>query len=157
MLRPTPSAQATPALRTATWVLIGALSLQLTWGAFLAGLKAVLMAPTWPDINGLWLPEAVWSELPWQHPLSVHFIHRTLGYLLLTGFCAWWWASRRALAVQRHLVLGLGLTQVLLGILTVLFSTHEGALLWFGLAHQLVGSALVASLVASAHELRTSG
>ena len=155
VLRPTPSAQATPALRTVTWVLIAGLAVQLTWGAFIAGLKAVLMAPTWPDINGQWLPAAVWSEVPWRHPLSLHFIHRTLGYLLLAGFCAWWWASRRALGVQRHLVLGLGLAQVLLGIFTVLYSIHAGALLWLGLAHQLVGSALAAALVAGAHELRT--
>lgn len=155
VLRPEPSAQATPALRKATWTLVGLLALQLTWGAFLAGLKAVLMAPSWPTINGMWLPDAVWSELPWQHPLSVHFIHRTLGYLLLVGFGAWWWATRKTLGLERHLVLGLGLAQVLLGISTVVFSVHQGALLWFGLAHQLVGSALVASLVASAHALRS--
>ncbi len=156
VLQPLPSPRSTPALRKATWVLVGVLAVQLTWGAFLAGLKAVLMAPTWPTINGMWVPGAVWSELPWQHPLAVHFIHRTLGYLLLGGLCAWWWATRGALGFPRHRVLALGLTQVVLGISTLLFSTQPGALLWFGLAHQLVGSALVASLVASAHELRAA-
>lgn len=154
VLRPRPSAQATPALRKLTWALVGLLALQLTWGAFLAGLKAVLMAPSWPDINGTWLPNALWSELPWQHWQSVHFIHRTLGYLLLVGFIAWWWASRRALGLERHLVLGLGLSQVVLGVFTLIYATHGDGLLWFGLAHQLVGSALVASLVGGAHELR---
>ncbi len=136
-------------LHRAGWVLLGLLAVQLTWGAFMAGLKAVLMAPTWPDINGQWLPAVVWSELPWQHPLSVHFIHRTLGYGLLVGFAVFWWVSRRALRWERHLVLGLALVQVVLGVVTVLYSTQPGALLWLGLAHQLTGTALLASLVAA--------
>lgn len=153
VLRPAPAAPS-PQLRKLTWTLIALLSVQLTWGAFMAGLKAVLMAPTWPTINGMWLPAAVWSELPWQHPLSVHFIHRTLGYVLLLGFAAWWWLGRSALELERHLVVGLGLLQVALGVLTILYATHAGALLWFGLAHQLVGSALLVSLVAAAQALR---
>ena len=136
-----------PALRTMTGVLLGLLAVQLTWGAFLAGLKAVLMAPTWPTINGQWVPDALWSELPWQHPLSVHFIHRTLGFALLLAFAAWWWLGRNALKLERHLVLGLVSLQVTLGVLTLLYSTRTGALLWLGLSHQLVGTALLASLV----------
>lgn len=148
------AAQSAVLLRRVTWALVGLLAVQLTWGAFMAGLKAVLMAPTWPTINGQWLPAAVWSEPPWQHPLSVHFIHRTLGFGLLLGFSAWWWAGRRALFWERHLVLALALTQVVLGVVTLLFSTHQGALLWLGLAHQLVGTALLAALVASTHALQ---
>jgi cytochrome c oxidase assembly protein subunit 15 len=143
----TPSPLTDPRLRRGSWVLLALLCVQLTWGAFMAGLKAVLMAPTWPTINGMWFPSAVWSELPWQHPLSVHFIHRTLGYCLLLGFAAWWWATRKSLTWQRHLVLALVCAQVTLGVITLLFSTHQGALLWLGLAHQLTGTALLASLV----------
>ena len=154
VLRPVPSAGATPGLRKLTAVLLALLGVQLTWGAFMAGLKAVLMAPTWPTINGVWVPPAVWSELPWQHPLAVHFIHRTLGFGLLIAFGAWWWASRRVLGVERHLVLGLVSTQVLLGVITILYSVYTGALLWLGLSHQLVGAALLVSVVAAAHALR---
>ena len=144
---------AAPSLRTLTWALLSLLGLQLTWGAFLAGLKAVLMAPTWPTINGQWVPDAVWSEVPWQHPLSVHFIHRTLGCGLLFAFAAWWWLGREALKRERHLVLGLVSLQVALGVLTLLFATRQGALLWLGLAHQLVGTALLASVVGAARRL----
>lgn len=154
ILRPAPNA-GDAAVRKATWVLLALLGVQLTWGAFMAGLKAALMAPTWPTINGQWLPAALWSELPWQHPLSVHFIHRTLGYGLLLGLGAWWWVSRRALTWERHLVLALGSLQVLLGIATLLYATQPGALLWFALAHQLVGTALLAALVGCAPRLRS--
>ena len=154
VLRPAPIAA--PLLRKVTWTLVGFLALQLTWGAFLAGLKAVLMAPTWPTINGQWIPDAVWSELPWQHPLAVHFIHRTLGYALLLAFATWWWLGRSTLKLERHLVLGLVSLQVTLGVITLLYSTHPGALLWLGLSHQLVGTALLASLVAAAQGIRTA-
>lgn len=156
VLRPTPSARATPGLRRATWVLMAVLAVQLTWGAFMAGLKAALMAPTWPTINGFWVPAAVWSELPWQHPLAVHFVHRTLGYGLLLAFAAWWWATRRALGLDRHLVLGLAMVQVMLGVITLLLAPYTGALLWLGLAHQLVGAGLLVALAASAQGLRPS-
>jgi len=155
VLRPTPSAQSTPGLRRATAVLLAALAVQLTWGAFIAGLKAALMAPTWPTINGVWVPDALWSELPWQHPLAVHFVHRTLGVGLLLALAAWWWAGRRALGVERHLTLGLVFAQVVLGVVTLLYAPrYAGALLWLGLAHQLVGTALLVALVAAAHTLR---
>jgi cytochrome c oxidase assembly protein subunit 15 len=154
VLRPTPSAVATPGLRKATTVLLGVLAVQLTWGAFMAGLKAALMAPTWPTINGLWVPAAVWSELPWQHPLAVHFIHRSLGYGLLLALGAWWWAGRKVLRGERHLVLGLVVLQVSLGVIILLYGTLPGALLWLGLIHQLVGASLLVALVAAAHAVR---
>ena len=153
VLRPVPPANSAP-LRRATWVVLGLLAVQLPWGAFMAGLKAVLMAATWPTINGQWIPSAVWSEPPWQHPLSVHFIHRTLGYGLLLAFAAWWWVSRQTLKLERHLVLGFASLQVVLGVVTLLFATQPGAILWLGLTHQLVGTGLLISLVASAQALR---
>ena len=154
VLRPAPSPEATPGLRKATSVLVGVLAVQLTWGAFMAGLKAALMAPTWPTINGFWVPAAVWSELPWQHPLAVHFIHRTLGYGLLIALGAWWWAGRKALRLERHFVLGLVVLQVSLGVIILLYGTLPGALLWLGLIHQLVGASLLVALVAAAHAVR---
>lgn len=150
---PTRQVQA-PALRRATWVLLGGLVVQLAWGAFMAGLKAALMAPTWPTINGAWVPAALWSESPWNHPLSVHFIHRTLALVLLGAVCAWWWATRARLGLERHLVLGLSWAQVLLGIFTLLNAPYTGRLLWFGLSHQLVGSMLVGAVVVALVNLK---
>ncbi|RYG52193.1 MAG: heme A synthase, partial [Chitinophagaceae bacterium] len=66
-----------------TWMgwLIGILTIQLVYGAFMAGLKAATAAPTWPDINGVWWPENVRSignrnypgiSFLFDHPLVIH-------------------------------------------------------------------------------------
>lgn len=154
ILRPVGSAVATPSLRQLTAGLLAVLAVQLTWGAFMAGLKAALAAPTWPTINGLWVPRTLLSELPWQDPLSVHFVHRTLGVVLVLALAAWWWKARDALQLERHAVVGLVVVQFVLGVLTVLFGMEPGALLWLGLSHQLVGTVLLGALVAALHALR---
>lgn len=153
VLRPAPLEAVPPGLRAATHALLAALAVQLTWGAFMAGLKAVLAAPTWPTINGLWVPRTLWSELPWQDPLSVHFVHRTLGAALVVGLGAWWWRAK-ALGALRHAVLGLVAVQFVLGVCTVLYGMEPGALLWLGFTHQLVGASLLVALVAAAQALR---
>lgn len=134
-----------PGLRRFTWGLLAVLCVQLTWGAFMAGLKAVSAAPTWPTLNGLWLPRTVWSESPFSDPLSVQFIHRALAYALAVGVAAWWWKARGVLERERHVVAGLLALQVVLGVLTVLYGPL-GHILPLGLAHQLVGTVLFASL-----------
>lgn len=138
---------ASPKLRQSTWLLLGVLCVQLVWGAFMAGLKAVLAAPTWPTINGQWVPASLLRASPFDNPLSVHFIHRTLGVVLLLAMAHWWWRSRRQLSHVRHLVLALVTLQVLLGILTVLKAPYSGWLLPLGLAHQMTGALLFAALV----------
>jgi len=132
-----------------TLVLLGALAVQLTWGAFMAGLKAALVAPTWPTINGQWLPTAIFGGGGWwwNDPLAVHVVHRTLAYALVIGLLAWWWSARSVFGTTRHVVLGLVIAQTTLGALTTVQSVYAGRLLWFGVAHQLVGLSLMVALV----------
>lgn len=138
-----------------TAVLLGALALQLTWGAFMAGLKAALAAPTWPTINGQWVPSEIFGGGGWwwNDPLAVHFVHRGLAYLLLLGVAVWWWMTRKALRAERHVVLAVVLAQVTLGVLTTVQSVYAGRLLWFGVAHQLTGLLLMVGLVAALRAL----
>jgi heme a synthase len=133
----------------ATVALLVALAVQLTWGALMAGLKAALVAPTWPTINGQWLPTAVFGGGGWwwNDPLAVHFVHRMLAYALVVGLMVWWWMGRSVFGAIRHVVLGLVMTQTILGALTTVNSVSPGRLLWFGVAHQLVGLALMVALV----------
>lgn len=139
-----------------TGVLVGALAVQLTWGAFMAGLKAALVAPTWPTINGQWLPTAIFGsgEWWWNDPLAVHVVHRTLAYVLVIALAAWWWRTKTLLGSSRHVVLGLVIAQTALGALTTVQSVYAGRLLWFGVAHQLVGLSLMIALLVALHELR---
>jgi cytochrome c oxidase assembly protein subunit 15 len=146
-----------PPLTRFTAVLLAAMVLQLTWGAFMAGLKAALAAPTWPTINGQWIPTGLFGGgWWWDDPLAVHFVHRMLAYLLVLATGVWWWIARRSLTAERHAVLSLALLQVVLGVLTTIQSVIPGRLLWLGVAHQLVGLGLWVALVASLRRLVSS-
>lgn len=132
-----------------TSVLIGVTAVQLTWGAFMAGLKAALVAPTWPTINGQWFPAGLIGsgEWWWNDPLAVHFVHRTLAYGLAIALGWWWWRTRALLGGRAHAVLGLVLAQTALGALTVVRSVVPHELLWLGVAHQVTGLSLMIALV----------
>lgn len=143
------SRRGSPALRRATAWIAALLSVQLTWGAFMAGLKGALAAPTWPSINGGWFPSTLLEKAWWDDSLAVHFVHRNLAYLLVALVAGWWWRARAELALERHLVLGLVALQVVLGVLATVNAFFADRLLWLGAAHQLVGVLLLVALVAA--------
>lgn len=132
-----------------TAVLLGVLGVQLTWGAFMAGLKAAVVAPTWPTINGQWIPAAIFGGGGWwwNDPLAVHLVHRSLAYALVLGLVVWWWRARSVAGASRHAVLALVVLQTVLGIVTTVNSVDPSRLLWLGVSHQLVGLGLMVSLV----------
>jgi cytochrome c oxidase assembly protein subunit 15 len=146
----TPAPGATQRLARVTAGLLVVLGVQLTLGALMAGLKAALFAPTWPTINGAWVPpltEGWW----WNQPLAIHFAHRSAAYGLALALSWWWWASRRVLSKTRHAVLALVLLQVVLGVLVTVRAVYPGELLVYGVLHQLVGVMLLAALVVAQH------
>lgn len=152
-----PGAQVPAHVSRLTSLLLAALFVQFAWGAFMAGLKAAPVAPTWPTINGQWLPWAIFEAGGgwwWNDPLAVHVVHRGLAYALVVAIGVWWWATRRSLGAQRHLVLGLVVAQVALGALTVTQALIPGRLLVLGVAHQLVGLVLMVSLVVALRSAR---
>ena len=130
---------------------------QLMYGAFMAGLKAATVAPTWPSINGDYYPSVVSSESWINHPINVHFFHRTIAYLLILLIGIWY---VKALKLKdstlfnkyKWVPLGFVVVQVLLGIFTVLASTHLtrngfGLFEYLAQAHQLIAMFLVLSFV----------
>ena len=139
-------------------------TVQLFYGAFLAGLKAAAAAPTWPLINGMLVPDAIFNKGIinglFFNPIGIHFIHRTLAYLVAAGIIIWWMKVRklvvRTLAVKRiiNLPFMLVIIQILLGICSVMLSPRIiigsfGIFEWFALIHQLNGMLLILSLVST--------
>lgn len=130
------------------------LVIQLFYGAFMAGLKAGSFAPTWPTINGSWMPEGMGAgDGPLvNNPFAVQFIHRGIAYLL-TILIIWWWVRARKIEGSslfrsiRNFPLVLVVIQVVLGIFTVVYSPDKHLLLWLGVAHQFVAMLLLLSLV----------
>jgi len=130
---------------------------QLIYGGFMAGLRAGITAPTWPDINGSMIPASISELSPFTknlvaNPITIHFIHRGLAYLLIILIGIWWYRSR--LVVNKKLfsrlritVMVLVLLQVLLGILTVLNATYPNRFVLLGVSHQFIAMILLMVLV----------
>lgn len=135
------------------WVLF----FQLIYGAFMAGLHAAVAAPTWPTINGQWIPAELNTMTPgWKNwfdnKITVQFIHRTLAYLLLALTLVFWIRSlkvhgNRLFRTIRHLPLFFVLLQVALGIGTVVLSPYGNNLVYFGVAHQTVAILFLLSIL----------
>jgi len=146
--------------RFTVWLII-LLTVQLIYGAFMAGLKAAATVPTWPTINGGWFPENIHSfgnheftglSFLTNHPLVIHFIHRNLAYLVTILIGVWWWKARKVngtklLNKTRILPILIVLLQVLLGIFTVLNVTNHNSFMWLAVAHQFTAMFLLLSLV----------
>src|SRR5678815_3505398 len=79
-------------LKTFTWSIIILLFIQLSFGALLAGHKGASSAPTWPDINGSFIPAFVFSQGGIgiiENPIIIQFIHRSIAYLLVVLIVVW--------------------------------------------------------------------
>lgn len=153
-----------PSLRNWTWWLIGLLFLQLIFGALMAGHKAAMAAPTWPDINGDLIPPGLFREKPlllnfFENKITIHFIHRGLAYLLLVLIILYTIKAFRLRPVSqtlqkaRLLPMILVWLQVVLGIVSLLTSPgivpqKWGIFEWMAQLHQVVGMLLLLSLVA---------
>lgn len=144
--------------------IIVVLFFQLVYGAFMAGLKAAISAPTWPDINGSMIPASMDELYPWSknlvnNTITVHFIHRGLAYLLLILVVVWWLKARvvKENALFSRLcssILLLTLLQVLLGIFTVLNATYASRLVVLGVLHQCTAMLLLMCAVTVAYVLK---
>ncbi|NIG52325.1 COX15/CtaA family protein [Chitinophaga sp. Cy-1792] len=145
-----------PELRKLNVILLVLLTLQLIYGAFMAGIHAALNANTWPDINGAWVPAGMFSSGNFFHdifhnPIAIQFIHRGLAYLITIIIAIWWVKSAKVpansqLHAVRYLPLLLVLLQVLLGVLTLL-NSQINIPISYAILHQGVGMLLLLSLV----------
>lgn len=135
--------------------------IQLIFGALMAGLKAANSAPTWPDINGMIVPEGIFSGFFHNivyNKIGVHFIHRTLAYLIALFILIWWFTARsisysKAFNYAKNSALFLVIAQIALGVFTVLSSPKIiagkfGTFEWLAELHQLTGMLLLLTMVA---------
>ncbi len=153
-----------PGLRKAAISIILVIVIQLTYGAFMAGLKAGPAAATWPDINGSYLPANMfdngWYDA-FHNKLAIHFIHRNLAYLLALLVLIFWWSARRTnfsslFKRYNNAAIILVFAQVLLGIITVLTANKMqpgafGKFEWSALIHQLNGMLLLLNFIGLAY------
>ncbi len=161
--------QAVQKAKTLNVAILALLVLQLMYGALMAGHKAAMVAPTWPTINGDYVPSNLFSDPNFllnfiENKILVHFMHRGIAYILLALVIYW--------TVKLYQINGssffnrikifpllLVLLQVLLGIASLLYARSIipgvwGIFEWMAQIHQLVGMSLLLSLVATYYVMR---
>lgn len=138
-------------------LLLIVISLQLTYGAFMAGTHAGKASITWPTINGSMIPSAsmlneggFWSDIT-HNLITIQFIHRGLAYLITVLMVFFTLRLTKLpkttlLYKMRFLPVTLVLMQVVLGILALMHYLTPDKLL-LSILHQLVGMLLLVCMV----------
>ena len=128
--------------------------IQFVFAGLMAGMKAGLYYPTWPDMNGTWIPEVLLNTGNWNlhnltnydrftfAPALVQFVHRILAYILFVLVYVLFFKCRKTLNGQAKNWLNLSFIlinlQLILGILIVMNS--QGSVpVSLGVLHQLTG------------------
>lgn len=156
-------------LKKFTWLILTLLTVQLVYGALMAGHKAATVAPTWPRINGNFIPAGMFSMSGGlldliENSITIHFIHRSLAFLLFVALLIWTWKafkknSAALFSKTKWLPLLFVFIQAALGIGSVLTSikivpNQWGLFEWLALSHQTVAMMLLLSLVWMTYLLR---
>ncbi len=131
------------------------LSIQILYGAFMAGLNAGYIYPTFPKMGNEWIPDSIFTAFQEigiisfiENPISVQFVHRWLGAGILI-FIGWIFIKLRKEIISARQQKGLNMllftvsAQFTLGVFTLLFSVP----LILGVLHQMVAVILLLSLV----------
>ncbi len=149
-------------LKSGIGLIIVILALQIILGGIMSGMKAGLFYPTWPDMNGVYLPAVLSDSAEWNVENFVHydsgpfmaaliqFLHRNTAYLLTIIVL---WFSYTALKQERnpffrttvYLLISMLIMQVLLGIFT-LINCIGNVPVGLGVMHQ-AGALLLLTIV----------
>ena len=124
-------------LRKFTGALVAVLAVQIVLGALMSGMKAGLAYPTWPKMGSVWIPSVLSDTSHWNMdslvaydakdftPALVQLFHRSTAYI--TSFMVVYLFVRlrntgkvsKSITVSNILLITLLITQVTLGILTL--------------------------------------
>jgi heme a synthase len=121
------------------FALIGFVLVVMTFGAFMAGLRAGASHNTFPTMSGYWIPPGLFDLQPWwinifENGTTIQFVHRWLAKLLVLGVLALLIRARRIetyfAAAMALVQMGLGIATILTGVDIILASMHQaGAVL----------------------------
>lgn len=146
-----------PVLKRGILLILVVLSLQIILGGVVSGMKAGLFYPTWPDMNGEWIPAILLEGSQWNVDNFVQYdkggfmaafiqlAHRSTAYILTIIVLAYFFRAKK-MSITKEFNLGLYMLismliiQVLLGIFTLLNSLGSIPV-GLGVMHQ--GGALI--------------
>jgi len=129
--------------------------LQIIFGAFVAGLDAGLVFPTWPKMGPFWVPPQIGMNISesgistlWNEKVSIQFVHRILAYLVFVFTFILWIKSRKLGTTLKtktgmDILLFAVLIQVVLGIATLVMKVPIS----LGILHQFGALLVLMSIV----------
>ncbi|MDO6391799.1 COX15/CtaA family protein [Pontibacter sp. BT731] len=143
---------------TLSWLVLGAIMIQIVLGAFVAGLKSGFSYNTWPLMQGEFFPGILSSVSVsgfFENGVAVQFLHRWFAFVALAGIVLLWYKVKQQVWKGRirqiaSLLLLTGIAQVLLGIFTLVLAVPIS----LGVLHQLVAVVLFSLAVLTVHQLR---
>jgi cytochrome c oxidase assembly protein subunit 15 len=137
-------------------------ALQMMLGGFMAGTHAATFFRTWPLMNGNYIPENVYNTSTslsnnfLDNAAFIQFAHRNLAYVL-SVFLLWFWFKNKSSITIKSFVLipYMLLLQVIMGIITLLFTTDKVPIFW-GVAHQSGALILLSLLLITRFRISTN-
>lgn len=150
------TSRATPIVSRITLLLI---TVQIIFGAFVAGLKAGYAFPTFPKMGPDWMPAIIGQRISesglgtlFNEIVSVQFVHRTFAYLVAAFVFYLWYSGRRSADSNQLRALNLTLVfvfiQFTLGVFTILF----GVPISIAVAHQFGALGLLSASVYTVYQ-----
>ena len=151
-----------PLLSKLSKVYLGVLSIQIIYGAFVAGLKAGNLYNTFPKMGSKWIPESVTALEPWwsnfiEGHAGVQFTHRIIAFILvgLTASIAYLASKKDINQTQKTAVASLCLFVVIqfsLGVFTLIYKVPVS----LGVLHQVGAFLLLSVALFLTHSLKTT-
>jgi len=150
--------QASKKIKTMLLFFLLLLSIQILYGAFVAGKDAGLVHNHFPKMeSGQWIADAAFAIEPLylnfiESKSGIQFIHRYLAYIVFFFACFIWYKAR-SISVKPSLSFGVNMimlmvsVQFILGVLTLLYHVPIS----LGVLHQLGALALFGGAVFSLH------
>ncbi len=143
-----------------TLIILALVTLQLTYGAFTAGLKAGFGYNTFPLMGDQWVPNGLgmfnsfWINI-FENKITVQFIHRTLGWsLFFTSAFLYYKATTGAFNSRQtktsYILFVCILLQFSLGVLTLIYFVP----LTLAIAHQTGAVVVLMASLYSAHSFK---
>ena len=148
------------AIRSSAIAMLALVALQLLYGAWMAGTKAGMLFPSFPDMNGAYSPLPFFQrssllENLVHNPHAIHWIHRSLGWLLLVcGSGLYWWIRRIRLTIDPAWASWAFLLVIWLQFVLGAFAAIYQVPLWLGVAHQFGAVLLICSTTLLVHRTR---
>ncbi len=142
-----------PRLLATAVICVGLVAVMLFSGGFMAGTHAGFIFNTFPQMNGEWIPDQIFSLTPFwlnllENTVAIQFFHRWMAVVTITAVVILWLQRftirRSALKVVLDVVLAVVLIQFMMGVATLISQVE----LPIALIHQSGSVLLLTCLIA---------